>query len=180
MSEAKIAQTKKGYVFNVSILVEGYNNGIALEALLNLLNTGKVLDYQINEGIELGKIIDASLAEPHNQQAVSIKKSSHIKENRAPSAAEKTPKPAESRTAQSNSPKASVPEPNYAVNLLKDYQQTNTLVRLSALKGKGVRISLPCRILSFDAESQLITVYHVDEKKVYQFHLNEIEDFHAN
>jgi len=179
MSEAKIAQTKKGYVFNVSILVEGYNNGIALEALLHMLNTGKVLDYQINEGIELGKIIDASLAEPHNQQAVNIMKSP-IKENRAPSAAEKTPKPAEARTAQSNSSKASVPEPNYAVNLLKDYQQTNTLVRLSALKGKGVRISLPCRILSFDAESQLITVYHVDEKKVYQFHLNEIEDFHAN
>jgi len=53
----------------------------------------------------------------------------------------------------------------------------NTLVRLSVVKGKGVRFSIPGRILGYDSAAEMLTVYHVDEKKVYLLKLNEIDDF---
>lgn len=51
------------------------------------------------------------------------------------------------------------------------------LVRVVVNKGRGVQESLPCRFLNFREDDQMLTVYHVDESKVYTFHLNEIEDF---
>jgi hypothetical protein len=44
-------------------------------------------------------------------------------------------------------------------------------------KGLGIKLSIPCRIINVDENESLITVYHVDEKQVYSFRLNEIEDF---
>lgn len=57
---------------------------------------------------------------------------------------------------------------------------SGTLVRLSIVKGKGVHLSIPGRILSYDKTAETITVYHVDEKKVYLLKLNEIDDFIAS
>ncbi|MBN3522958.1 hypothetical protein [Paenibacillus apiarius] len=54
--------------------------------------------------------------------------------------------------------------------------EQNCLVRLSVNKGKGVRVSLPCRFLNYDATNQLLNVYHVDQKQVYAYHLSEIEE----
>ncbi len=45
------------------------------------------------------------------------------------------------------------------------FQQNNTLLRLSVVKGKGIKLSMPCRIISVDSASGNVTVYHVDEKK---------------
>ncbi|CDN45723.1 hypothetical protein [Paenibacillus sp. P22] len=58
---------------------------------------------------------------------------------------------------------------------LLHHMEQKTLVRLSINKGKGVRMSIPGRILNI--ENELITVYHVDEKQVYTFLLQEIDDF---
>ena len=43
-------------------------------------------------------------------------------------------------------------------------------------KGYGVKLNIPCRIINFDVNSQMLTVYHVDEKQVYSFTLNEIDE----
>ncbi|WP_372662007.1 hypothetical protein [Cohnella sp.] len=62
-------------------------------------------------------------------------------------------------------------------NQIEQYIQSNKLLRLNVNKGLGVKMDIPCRIINFDADKQLITVYHVDEKQVYSFELNEIDDF---
>lgn len=60
---------------------------------------------------------------------------------------------------------------------IRDYIRTSRLIRLTVLKPNGVSLSVPCRVVNFDPDNELLTVYHVDEKSVYTFKLNEIEDF---
>jgi hypothetical protein len=149
---------KKGFLFNVDVLIEGYSNGIALENLIHLLNSDKIKDYKVKQGIEIGKIIDATLKEMP-QKAVS--KETPLKEN-------KGKEPSKKLEAK--------PEDKHIINLIDKFKENNTLIRLSVLKGKGVKLSMPCRILNYDHDIHNVTVYHVDEKKVYQFHLSEIDD----
>jgi hypothetical protein len=66
------------------------------------------------------------------------------------------------------------------LELLEEYKEQGPLIRLTVVKGKGVKLSMPCRILNFDALGEQLTIYHVDEKKVYSFKLNEIEDIVAH
>lgn len=56
-------------------------------------------------------------------------------------------------------------------------KEGNTLIRLTIVKGRGVKFELPCRVIAYDRTSQYLTVYQVDEKKVYSFAINEVEDF---
>ncbi|WP_256756653.1 hypothetical protein [Cohnella sp. WQ 127256] len=60
---------------------------------------------------------------------------------------------------------------------IRQYIESNKLLRLNINKGLGVTMSIPCRVINFDADTQLLTVYHVDEKQVYSVGLNEIDDF---
>ncbi|HIW33533.1 MAG TPA: hypothetical protein IAA29_12180 [Candidatus Paenibacillus intestinavium] len=53
----------------------------------------------------------------------------------------------------------------------------NKLVRLIVNRGLGIKLSIPCRVINIDETDQIVTIYHVDEKQVYTFRLNEIEDF---
>lgn len=46
---------RRKFLFKVDILIEEETNGLALETLLHLLNSDKVEDYQVKEGVELGK-----------------------------------------------------------------------------------------------------------------------------
>ncbi len=62
------------------------------------------------------------------------------------------------------------------VSLIEQSIMNQTLIRLSIVKGKGVKLSIPCKILHFDESMQLLTVYHVDDKKVYSVKMNEIDD----
>lgn len=59
---------------------------------------------------------------------------------------------------------------------LADYVRSGKLARLFVVKEKGVRMNIPCRILNVDTASSLVTVYHEDEKKVYTFSFEEIEN----
>lgn len=56
-------------------------------------------------------------------------------------------------------------------------QARKDLVRISVVRKRQARWSIPCRILGYDRNSELLTVYHVDEKQVYSLKLNEIDDF---
>lgn len=49
-------------------------------------------------------------------------------------------------------------------------------MRLTVLKGRGVKLSIPCRLLNYDQSAENLTVYHVDEKMVYTMKLAEIDD----
>jgi hypothetical protein len=70
-----------------------------------------------------------------------------------------------------------VPQPNPLERRIGQYIESNKLIRLNVNKGLGVKMNIPCRVINFDPASQLLTVYHVDEKQVYSFGLNEIDDF---
>lgn len=63
--------------------------------------------------------------------------------------------------------------------LLNECIHTKQLVRILVNRGRGVKLSIPCRIISYDPDSELVTTYHVDEKQVYTFKLTEIEDLVA-
>ncbi len=60
---------------------------------------------------------------------------------------------------------------------IREYIQSNKLIRVNLNKGKGVKLSMPCRVVNFDPDLELLTLYHVDEKRVYSVNLNEIDDF---
>lgn len=64
----------------------------------------------------------------------------------------------------------------HIVHLINHFIENAALVRISVVKGKGVRFSMPCRILNFDSEKNNLSLYHVDEKQVYLINLNEIDD----
>ncbi|WP_282937014.1 hypothetical protein [Paenibacillus sp. RC67] len=155
---------KRRFLFNVDILIEDETNGRALEKLLHLLNGEDIKDYQIKEGVELGKIIEKALHETISKskekpaEAVQVKKQSPV-----------NPK------EQSMSPKE---DPHQAIwDQLQQFKQNNSLVRLTIVKGKGIKLNIPCRILNFDPPTENVSVYHVDEKQVYLFKINEIDDF---
>jgi hypothetical protein len=78
------------------------------------------------------------------------------------------------------SPEPVSPEPRTIDELINQIMKDQTLVRLNIVKDRGVRLSLPCRIVHFDIEMEQIMAYHVDEKAVYTFKLNEIEDFQVS
>jgi hypothetical protein len=152
---------KVGHLFNVEILIEGSSNKLALEKLVHLLNSEPVADYKINSGIQLGNIIDATIEE--NQKELTFQKEEKKKEEKKAIAQQKP----ENDNKQ-------------ILHLIHHFKENGTLVRLSIIKGKGVKLNIPCRILNYDAEMDNVSVYHVDEKKVYLLKLNEIDDFIVN
>jgi hypothetical protein len=148
---------KKVYLFHVDILVEGYNKAMAQEALQTLLRSDNVKYAQMESDTpETGQMED--LQKP--------KKKEHAK-------------PAESKQAES---KQQETKPVNGAGFrqishqIEQFINNNTLIRLSIVKEKGVKLSVPCRVLNYDDTSQNVTIYHVDEKKVYQYSLNEIDD----
>jgi hypothetical protein len=155
-------QGKPKHLFQIEVLIEAPTNGIALEQLTRLLNTPSVADYKINSGIQLGLVID---------QAIQDHSKSHAKEgDKIPSPPDQVTAPAVTKTNDNKQ----------IVELIQHFMDNGTLVRLSIIKGKGVKLSLPCRILHYDDEKEQMSVYHVDEKMVYPIRLNEIDDFKIN
>jgi len=157
----KASSNKTGHLFSVEILIEDASNGLALEKLLQVLNTDKIKDYTIKSGIELGKLIELNV---NNKGAGSPETSGQKASQAAPAASIVTAFDAASSS-------------QIVIEQLENFKTNNTLIRLTVIKAKGIKLSLPCRILNYDNSGQTVTVYHVDEKKVYLFKLNEIEDF---
>lgn len=148
---SKKSSTEGSYLFQVEISVSATNKGAALEQLLRALNSAGFVDYRIGSGIQLD--IASGL---HFEKTVNPTKVEPPKE-------------------KINNP-AVVPSESLNARI-EQYIKNNKLLRLNVNKGRGVKMDIPCRIINFDATNQLLTVYHVDEKQVYSFSLNEIDDF---
>src|SRR5690554_3253435 len=169
MDEKKKRLTKKGHLFNLEVLIEGTTNGIALEKLFQLLNVKSVVDYNINRGIALGTIIDATIDENQNTLTFNDDEKNVL--------AKEQKKPQEIKKSIQHPPEN---DNKQILDLIQLFKENGTLVRISIVKGKGVKLDMPCRILNYDAAMGNVSVYHVDEKKVYLLSLNEIDDFVVN
>ncbi|UVI31838.1 hypothetical protein [Paenibacillus spongiae] len=157
---------QSAYLFNVDILVEGSANAVALERLLHLLNNNSgVRDFRVNSGIQLGEII-RELEQRNGSNYAAVPIPEHMQGGMTAAVTE----------AASADASSAVSKPSIAERI-RGYIAENRLIRLSVNKGQGVKLNIPCRVIQFDESTQLITVYHVDEKQVYAFNWNEIDDF---
>jgi hypothetical protein len=68
---------------------------------------------------------------------------------------------------------------NSIAALIENLRASGKLIRLNIVKERGVRMSIPGRIINYDPALQNISVYHVDEKQVYLINLNEVEHLKA-
>jgi hypothetical protein len=173
--DEKLQHTDGNYLFNVDILINARTNPLALQYLLEMLNNNdKITDFNINSGLELGRTIDSLL----RSAKLALNQSS------APPTSFKLPpkttkkqldKPID-KQAELPAQQSAIETPADAYGKIRQYIQNNQLVRLRAIR-YGKQVSMPCRILNFDEAANSISVYHVDEKQVYSFNLNEIDEF---
>lgn len=174
---------KRKFLFNVDIMIEDDTNGRALERLLHLLNSAVVEDYQIKQGIELGKKIEIALKQSirkgEETRVVTDRAEDASKSKEAPQAAAGKPQDkAQGKSPEEVSAANASDDPYRRIwEQLTQLKEKNKLIRLTVLKGKGIKLSLPCRVLNVEPASGNVSVYHVDEKKVYLFRINEIDDF---
>ncbi|MCA0755021.1 hypothetical protein KP806_08165 [Paenibacillus sp. N4] len=181
MNKYTPASESSSFIYNIEVLVEGGSHALALEQLIHSLNRSGLLDYRITSGIQLGTQIDNRKASAPGWSEVPIGTSPP---GSAPKMAHQ-----QSGTPQAAGNHAGIPPAatrksgKQEVNSLNGFDnirammKSNTLIRLIVNKGLGIKLSIPCRIINMDENENLITVYHVDEKQVYTFRLNEIEDF---
>jgi len=153
--------SKTSYVYNVQFLIEDEHHASALAQLLNKINAAGFIDYKVISGIELGTEIDTRLMKASSKSSVPTQLPDHN---------DNTPKASEAAVQQGN-------QLSLGMELFRQCKDQNKLIRLIVNRGLGIVISIPCRVINIDENDSLITVYHVDEKQVYTFRLNEIEDF---
>jgi hypothetical protein len=157
MEKAKSVMKKKMFLFHVEVQIEGYNKAMAQEALQALLRSDKVKSVQMTSETPESGQVEENLQKP--------KKKENIK----------------TETVIMKSKLQEVKPVNDAgfrkiIEQIEEFKKNNTLIRLSIVKDKGIKLSVPCRVLNYEESSQYVTIYHVDEKKVYQYSLNEIDD----
>ncbi|MFC7681041.1 hypothetical protein [Paenibacillus sp. GCM10028914] len=173
-----------GFLFNVDILIKSPSNALALQQLLEMLNqTEEVIDFRVKSGLELGEIID-SLVQAKMRSVISkVSKTSMLNDS---SSANSVSPPISTQKNPSIPLKKTKPVDNVSQSTkgdpyewIKIYSKDNRLIRLTANRN-GKQVSLPCRILNYDDNTQIMNVYHVDEKQVYTFNVNEIDEFSAS
>ncbi|ETT53459.1 MULTISPECIES: hypothetical protein [unclassified Paenibacillus] len=173
--DKKLQHTDGNYLFNVDILINARTNPLALQFLLEMLNASdKVTDFNINSGLELGRAIDHLLKSAKMALKNDAFTPAPVKLPEKP-ADPPADKPAEKPAAKKPAA-APVETPADVFGKIRQYIQNNQLVRLRANR-HGKQVSMPCRILNFDETANSLSVYHVDEKQVYTFKLNEIDEF---
>ncbi|WP_232274820.1 hypothetical protein [Paenibacillus sp. 481] len=172
------------YKFNVDILIQGDSNAAALEKLLNLLqNEQDILDLQVQSGTQLGTLVQ--LMEMMQQQNIEetpfgLRNGSSDTTVDATTVDENQQQaPKKKQAQQPLHLSGGLHELSDVEKQIEQFILHKSLIRMFINKGKGVKISMPCRVLNYDAEKQLLNVYHVDEKQVYAFHLFEIEEMNA-
>lgn len=156
--------SKTSYVYNVQLLVEDEHHASALAQLLSKLNSAQFIDYKIVSGIELGQEIDSRLNNASSKATLPIQNTKAKQKTEASPPAKPAAEPKNDQYALS-------------MEVFRQCKSKNTLIRLIVNRGLGIKASIPCRVINLDENELLITVYHVDEKQVYTFRLNEIEDF---
>jgi hypothetical protein len=180
MAQDKSENTSRSFLFQVDILIQADSNGEALERLLHVLNGGRFADYRVGSGIQLGQMIEEALQRQKKSQE-SAPPAAAAEKSRPADAVKAKPAAATSKSGTSTAaaPKAppAAPVSDELDARIRQYADSNKLIRLNVNKGRGVKLSIPCRIVGFDSNAQLLTVYHVDEKQVHTFKLFEIDDF---
>ncbi|SFE51625.1 hypothetical protein SAMN04487969_103168 [Paenibacillus algorifonticola] len=174
---------KQSYVLQVELLVENVNNAAALEQVIHALNAGGFVDYRILSGVQLGQVIDQRKADAAVQVPMEIdnnapaqnEKQTQSNKSAANGKSAKDVQPVKAAKPKVVEPSLSDPYDGFAD--IRGFMKSNKLIRLIVNKGLGITLSIPCRILNVDDTTNMITVYHVDEKQVYTFKLNEIEDY---
>ncbi len=160
---------KSHHLITLELLVEASSEKEAMHKVSSIMNHDDVADYTITSGAEVGLLV---------KQAKEALQKAPVKPVASSVQAATVKKPQQQVKSTPNKSNPTIPNNNQQITeLIQHFRDNNMLVRLSVLKGKGVRLSIPCRILNFDESTGLISVYHVDEKRVYTVHVNEIDDF---
>ncbi len=160
------------FLFNVDLMITGKNNAVALQKLLDILNNQQELaDFRVVNGIKLGVQIEQAI-QAAGQQQTAVHIPASMKSKPSPASPPPTTTPNEPPAPKDTS---SSQEDDMG-SWLSMYIESSQLIRVT-INRRGERMSIPCRILKYDNDDQTISVYHVDEKQVYTFKLNEIDDF---
>ncbi|GAB6988437.1 hypothetical protein [Paenibacillus pini] len=166
-----------GFLFNVDILITNSTNALALQALLEMLSGHhQIADFKIKSGMELGQIIDVMLQEKRKSLISKSRLSSSSPAAEVKKIKAKVDIPLKPTLPQAKNDDNRADQGTELNEWIRVYIRDNRLIRLTANRN-GQHISMPCRILNFDEDKQLLNVYHVDEKQVYTFSLNEVDEF---
>ncbi|WP_310549763.1 hypothetical protein [Paenibacillus glufosinatiresistens] len=191
----KLRSTEGQFLFNLDILINAKTNPLALQYLLELLNGSEyVTDFKINSNLQLGRTIDELLqnAKRNLSQGKAGAADAAAAEPAKPSTAAKTSAEAKP-SVEAKAPPAARPEAGRGAAAaprtggeahpfgpiyiqIREFIRKNQLIRIRANR-YGKQLSIPCRVLNLDEATNTINVYHVDEKQVYTFKLNEIDEF---
>ncbi|MDN8590041.1 hypothetical protein Q0V21_14790 [Paenibacillus sp. 11B] len=191
MKETLSNEEEIGFLFNVDILIKSRSNALALQSLLEFINKEEqIADFRIQSGIELGKIIEVTLQSKKDSFAFLHKErkksqSNARQKNSSPNQATDPTVPvlpqSDIETPASKLTPSSEVSNNTNGNSFDVWIDTlikeNRLTRIVVNNKNGKHQSIPCRILNFDRDSSIVSVYHVDEKQVYTFRTNEIDEF---
>ncbi|PYE52588.1 hypothetical protein HUB98_25705 [Paenibacillus barcinonensis] len=195
MKQTLSNQDDIGYLFNVDILIKSRSNALALQSLIEFINKQEqIADFRIHSGIELGNIIEAMLQQTHTNSAEPIQmdlqqttqahngqrtSSKPDKTDPVPSGShqESTTKATHSTTKKTVTDSSHVADANSFNNWIESLIKENRLTRIVVNNKNGKHQSIPCRILNFDRDNNVVSIYHVDEKQVYTFRTNEIDEF---
>lgn len=170
----------RGILFNVDILVKSPSNALALQYLLEMFNSKeKVVDFRIKSGSNLGELIDVMVQAKESSSETAA--SDFVNSEPGDLVPEEVDVTKTSASTKNTDTMSSIPGSDAAAGSspfewIKQFSRDNRLVRLTTNQ-RGKQVSLPCRILNFDEANALVNVYHVDEKQVYTFKINEIDEF---
>lgn len=192
MKETLSNEEEIGFLFNVDILIKSRSNALALQSLLEFINKEEqIADFRIQSGIELGKIIEVTLQSKKDSFAFLHKErkksqSNARQKNSSPNQATDPTVPVlpqcdietpASQHTPSSSEVSNTTNGNSFDVWIDTLIKENRLTRIVVNNKNGKHQSIPCRILNFDRDSSIVSVYHVDEKQVYTFRTNEIDEF---
>ncbi|WP_138755462.1 hypothetical protein [Paenibacillus sinopodophylli] len=179
MEKQSSSPTQNSFVFNIEVLVDAKNNAEALEQLLHSLNRSGYADFRILSGIQLGDQIDQRKMNATAIIDIPVEPNSteNVTTTNQAAAVDSDKKETKKSAKKSDKPSTEALDELSYFDRIKAIMKNNTLIRLIVNKGLGIKLNIPCRIINIDEAENIITVYHVDEKQVYTFRLNEIEDF---
>ncbi|MFS0857239.1 MULTISPECIES: hypothetical protein [Paenibacillus] len=191
MKETLSNEEEIGFLFNVDILIKSRSNALALQSLLEFINKEEqIADFRIQSGIELGKIIEVTLQSKKDSFAFLHKErkksqSNARQKNSSPNQATASTVPVKPQS-EIETPDSQIAPSTEASNTTNGNSfdvwidtliKENRLTRIVVNNKNGRHQSIPCRILNFDRDTSIVSVYHVDEKQVYTFRTNEIDEF---
>jgi len=197
MKQTLSNQDDVGYLFNVDILIKSRSNALALQSLIEFINKEEqIADFRIHSGIVLGQIIEAMtqaktgstdsnqnflyLPQFSNAQ-LNSNKSDHIVDSVSSKSQPQEPVDKESNSKsdkkKSTADTSHVADSNSFDAWIESLIKENRLTRIVVNNKHGKHQSIPCRILNFDRDNNVVSIYHVDEKQVYTFRTNEIDEF---